>query len=266
MASKASTKPDPTTEELLDLFRDVEASFPKSLGPERWYLMLFTTLTYALPDPTALTALYTYLISLPQYSTPQSRKTLIRRIRESLVKLVSLIGVAKPLLVIWSIAAIEREEDKDFHPTRSNWKCDEQNLQNGMTWLRTIYRGDVEENDKRFRGHEDFRWISYNITYGLYLSDHSILDPVEAEMVVMCGLLIQNLAPVAAFHLRGFRRTGATMEEVEGVHVCCEKVAKVCGVRMDKVPRVKDIEHLVPWEDEENPPERNITNNGKPKL
>ncbi|KAK6337652.1 hypothetical protein TWF730_003045 [Orbilia blumenaviensis] len=226
--------------------------------------MLFATLTYALPDPSTLSCLYNYLISLPQYSTPQARKTLIRRIREALVKVVSLIGVAKPLLVIWSISALEREEDRDFTATREGWKCDEKNLENGMNWLRTIYRGDVEEVDQRFRGHADFRWISYNITYGLYLSDHSVLDGLDTELVVMCALLIQNLAPVSAFHLKGFRRLGVTTEEVETVHVCCEKVAKVCGISMDKVPRVADIEHLVPWESETSPQGDN--NNGKSKL
>ncbi|RVD83662.1 uncharacterized protein DFL_005442 [Arthrobotrys flagrans] len=252
MASEAPTKnkPDPTTEELLALFRDVQESFPRGLGGERWYLMLFATLTYALPNPTALSSLYTHLISLPQYSTPSSRQSLIRRIRETLVKLVSLIGVAKPLLLIWTIATLEREEDRDFTCTRQNWKCDSKNLENGTNWLKTIYRGDMKEVDGRFRGHEDFKWISYNITYGLYLSDHSVLDPVESELVVLCGLLIQNLGPVTAFHLKGLRRVGVGKEDVEGVHVCCEKVARLCGIPLDKVPRVADIEHLVPWEED----------------
>ncbi|KAF3161736.1 hypothetical protein TWF225_011082 [Orbilia oligospora] len=269
MASKApieNAKRDPTAEELLALFRDVQESFPKALGEERWYLMLFTTLTYALPDPTALASLYTYLISLPQYSTPSSRQALIRRIREALVKVVSLIGVAKPLLVIWTIATIEREEDRDFSFTRKDWKCDSENLENGLNWLNTIYRGDSEEVDRRFRGHDDFRWISYNITYGLYLSDHSVLDPVESELVVLCGLLIQNLAPVTAFHLRGLRRVGVKMEDVEAIHVCCEKVARVCGIPLDKVPRVADIEHLVPWEQDKGTSIPEGKNNGKSKL
>ncbi|KAK6500508.1 hypothetical protein TWF481_010852 [Arthrobotrys musiformis] len=270
MASTAPTKtlnkPDPTTEELLALFRDVRASFPKALG-ERWYLMLFATLTYALPDPSTLSALYTYLITLPEYSTPESRQALIRRIREALLKLVSLIGVAKPLTVIWSISSLEREEDRDFSSTRPGWKCDSQNLENGMNWLKTIYRGDTAIIDKSFRGHEDFRWVSYNITYGLYLSDQSILDGWDSELVVMCGLLIQNLSTVTAFHLKGFRRLGVSNEDVEAVHVCCEKVARLCGVPLDKIPRVADIEHLVPWEEDGIPaPVLQSNDSVKPKL
>ncbi|KAK6355641.1 hypothetical protein TWF718_000034 [Orbilia javanica] len=270
MDSKTSNKnlvrPDPTTEELLALFREVQESFPKALGEESWYLMLFAALTYALPDPTTLVSLYTHLISLPQYSTPSSRKALIQRIREALVKVVSLIGIAKPLLVIWTIGSIEREEDRDFSSTRAGWKCDAKNLENGLDWLKTIYRGDTAEVDRRFRGHEDFRWISYNITYGLYLSDHSILNSVDSELVVLCGLLIQNLAPVTAFHLRGLRRLGVKMEDVEKIHVCCEKVARVCGIPLDKVPRVADIEHLVPWEQDEDAVAPRSNNSGEPRL
>ncbi|KAK6334579.1 hypothetical protein TWF718_010036 [Orbilia javanica] len=106
----------------------------------------------------------------------------------------------------------------------------------------------MPQNDEKLIAHKDFAWITYNITYGLYLSDHTILDPFETEVVVLCGILIQNLESVTTFHLRGARRLGMTLEDVEGLHVCCEKIAKFCHVPVDKVLRVADIEHEVPWE------------------
>ena len=36
-------------------------------------------------------------------------------------------------------------------------------------------------------------WLSTEITYGLYLSDHSILDAVDTELVVLGGIMMQNL-------------------------------------------------------------------------
>lgn len=63
--------------------------------------------------------LYKYLIAKPQYSSPEQRQALIRRIREALVKLVSVVGVPKPLESIFSIADIERDEDKDWSFSRS---------------------------------------------------------------------------------------------------------------------------------------------------
>ena len=62
--------------------------------------------------------LYRYLISKPEYTTPEQRQALIRRLREALVKLVSIIGVPKPLEAVFSIADIERDEDKDHSFSR----------------------------------------------------------------------------------------------------------------------------------------------------
>lgn len=88
-------------------------------------------------------------------------------------------------------------------------------------------------------------WISTEITYGLYLSDHSILDGLSTELVVLGGIMIQNLKLETAWHLRGMRRLGVSMEVVELVQQCIEMVAAFAGVRLNKVPRVKDIEHEV---------------------
>ncbi len=62
--------------------------------------------------------LYTYLTQKPQYSTPESRKALVRRLREALVKCVSIMGICKPQGAIFAISAVEREEDKDYSCSR----------------------------------------------------------------------------------------------------------------------------------------------------
>jgi len=62
--------------------------------------------------------IYTYLINQTQYSTAESRKGLIRRLREALIKLVAIVGVCKPLEAIFSIDAVQMEEDKDFSFSR----------------------------------------------------------------------------------------------------------------------------------------------------
>lgn len=69
-------------------------------------------------EPEHAVHLYTYLIDKPQFSTPESRQTLVRRLREALVKNVSVQGVCKPLEALFSIAKIERPEDKDYSFSR----------------------------------------------------------------------------------------------------------------------------------------------------
>ncbi|KAK6530951.1 hypothetical protein TWF281_007781 [Arthrobotrys megalospora] len=238
---------DTNIEELTTLFHEIEKSFPKGLGPDRWYLLLIATLTYA-SDPDHISDLYTHLISRPEFSTSEARQALVRRMRETLLKLVSLIGVCKPLVAIFGIDNVEKPEDKDYTFSREGWQADEKNLERGNGFLKKIYRHNSQFLTDKLTAHRDFDWVTWNVTYGLYLSDHTILNDVDTELVVLCGILIQNLNSVTSFHLRGARRIGMSKEEVEQIHVCCEKVAKFCGVRVDKVPRVADIEHQVPWE------------------
>lgn len=105
-------------------------------------------------------------------------------------------------------------------------------------------------------------WTSKQITYGLYLSDHSTLTDVETEITVLSGIMIQNLPRETGWHLRGTRRIGVSAEDVESLQQCVsccagtvqgslltyyqiELVAKFCGLRLHRVPRVADIEHEV---------------------
>ena len=66
----------------------------------------------------------------------------------------------------------------------------------------------------------DSDWTSKQITYGLYLSDHSILNDVETEITVLSGIMIQNLPRETAWHLRGTRRIGVSSEDTEILQQC----------------------------------------------
>lgn len=105
---------DPTPEEALQLFQSIESSFPsKTLGDDKWYILALASITAGGHSEFAVN-LYQYLISKPEYSTPEQRQALMRRMREALMKLVSVVGVPKPLEAIFQIAGVEREEDRDY--------------------------------------------------------------------------------------------------------------------------------------------------------
>lgn len=67
---------------------------------------------------------------------------------------------------------------------------------------------------------EDLDWTSKQITYGLYLSDHSILNDIETEITVLSGIMIQNLPRETGWHLRGTRHIGVSMEDTERLQQC----------------------------------------------
>ncbi|KAH7392078.1 hypothetical protein DE146DRAFT_679574 [Phaeosphaeria sp. MPI-PUGE-AT-0046c] len=237
---------DPTEDEALALFRTIEERFPsKSLGDDKWYILAFAAMVGG-GQPSFAPLLYKQLIQRPEYTTPEQRQGLMRRIRETLFKLIVIVGVCKPLEAIFDIDAITRPEDKDYSFSREGWQCDEANAKRGAEWQGRIYKPDNQQNiDNVLASQRDFDWTSKQITYGLYLSDHSILNDVETELTVLSGIMIQNLPRETAWHLRGTRRIGVSKEDVETLQQCIELVARFCSLRLHRVPRVADIEHEV---------------------
>ncbi|KAF8853274.1 hypothetical protein BDZ45DRAFT_598791 [Acephala macrosclerotiorum] len=235
---------DPTKDEAIALFESIEKKFPhKTVGNDTWYMVVLSALVGVEPEHTA--NLYTYLINKPEFSTSESRQALIRRLREALVKNVSIQGVCKPLEALFSISKIEKPEDKDYSFSRENWQAGPENRARGEKWLNTIYQSNLSTVTDQFAAHKDFDFISRQITYGFYLSDHSILTPIETELVTLSGIMIQNLPLETAWHLRGTRRVGISKEDVEQIQQCVEMVAAFGGTRLHRVPRVADIENEV---------------------
>ncbi|KAK7183278.1 hypothetical protein DPSP01_011781 [Paraphaeosphaeria sporulosa] len=236
---------DPTEEEALALFEVIEEKFPSTtIGDDKWYVLTFAAMVAGGGHEFA-PLLYKELIKRPEYKTSEQRQALMRRIRETLLKLVSVAGVCKPLDAIFDIDAITAPEDKDYSFSREGWQCDEENRKRGFAWQDRLYRHNQGAIDNALSSQKDFDWISKNISYGLYLSDHTILNDVETELTVLGGIMIQNLPRETGWHLRGTRRIGVSKEDVETIQQCIELIGKFCGLKLHKVPRVADIEHEV---------------------
>jgi hypothetical protein len=224
------------------LFRHIEDKFRSTgLGTERWYIVLLVCIV-AGPDPEVASQLYMHLIARPEYETPAARQRLVRRLREALVKLVSILGVCKPLEAILAIAPLEQEQDKDYSTTRSGWTCDEASRARGRAWIERVYTRNAGDTAPLFAAHRDFAWISAHITYGLYLSDRQVLDDVETQMVVLPGIMMQNLPLETHWHIRGTRRIGVSKEDVQVVWDSVKLIASYFGLSLRKVPTVDDVE------------------------
>jgi hypothetical protein len=107
-------------------------------------------------EPELVPSLYNYLISKPQYSTSTSRQALVRRMREALVKDVSILGVCKPLEAVLGISQIERPEDRDYSFSRQDWASGPENEARGAKWLDTIYLHNQGKTDQILAAHKDF--------------------------------------------------------------------------------------------------------------
>lgn len=236
---------DPTTEEALTLFKAIEEKFSStSLGDDKWHILTLAALVGG-SQPSHAPTLYSYLLTRPEFQTPLERQALMRRLREVLFKLIVIVGVCKPLDAVFEIERVVRDEDRDYSFSRERWQCDDANAKRGADWLNRLYSHNMEGINKALASQRDFEWTSKHITYGLYLSDHSILNDIETEITVLSGIMIQNLPRETAWHLRGTRRIGVSSQDVEVMQQCIELVARFCSVSLHKVPRVKDVEHEV---------------------
>jgi hypothetical protein len=227
------------------LFTELENRFQTTtLGPEKWYILAIATLA-ASPDPERADQLYLHLCSQPGNKTPTRRQAIVRRLREALIKSVPIVGVCKPIEAILSIGKVEREEDKDYTSTRPGWQCDEANHERGTAWMQKLYARDTTDTLNLFAAHKDFSWLSEEITYGLFLSDRQVLDDIDTQLVVLPGIMSQNLPNETHWHIRGTRRLGLPKEEVEVIWDCVQLVARFFDVKLNKVPTVGEVEYDV---------------------
>jgi hypothetical protein len=242
MATQSDTTKPTVTAEAAELFQRIEETFATTkLGDDRWYILTLAALVGG-TEPEIADQLYLYIINKAHFRSPSARQALVRRLREVLVKLTSIVGVCKPLEAIIAIMKVENEEDRDYSFSRENWKNDQENHDKGMDWMRQIYAHNIEPTLDLFKAHQDFRWISTEITYGLYLSDRQNLDDLDTELVVLVGIMIQNLRLETHWHIRGTRRIGVSKEDTESIVECVREVAKFMGTSLSKIPTVEEVE------------------------
>ncbi len=128
-------------------------------------------------------------------------------------------------------------------PRRQNTQLTPQISTRGSAFLQTLYAQNLAPIFSSWGSHApDFEWLERSIIYGLFLSDHSILNPVEAELVTLCSIMCQGLRAPTMWHLRGTRRLGVSREEVESVQGAVEAVARWAGRSTERWARVGDVE------------------------
>lgn len=88
-------------------------------------------------------------------------------------------------------------------------------------------------------------WLDKAIVYGLFLADHTLLSPVESELVTLPAIMCQGLRSPTLWHLRGLRRLGVAEADVEQVQIAIEIVAKWAGKDVGGWPRAEDVRQEV---------------------
>jgi hypothetical protein len=84
-------------------------------------------------------------------------------------------------------------------------------------------------------------WISTDISYGLFLADHSVLDVAESELVILPAIMCQKLKGPTFWHLRGCLSVGMKRAEVEKVQQTIELIAAACGNVLKNLDRISNV-------------------------
>jgi hypothetical protein len=84
-------------------------------------------------------------------------------------------------------------------------------------------------------------WISTNISYGLFLADHTILNIVESELVILPAIMCQNLIKETHWHFRGCLRVGMSHAEVDQLQSIIKDIAETCGKELVHIGNVADV-------------------------
>lgn len=118
------------TAQLPAIFEEIKREFPSSVSQNGWYTLAVsystptTKLTQAntpgklsslitVSNPANITHLYSFLIAQPEWSTPEQRRVLSRRLREQLMKQWVVIGIPRVITAVLSLAQAEAPEDAD---------------------------------------------------------------------------------------------------------------------------------------------------------
>ncbi|KAJ6119149.1 hypothetical protein N7523_003429 [Penicillium sp. IBT 18751x] len=253
-----------------ELCRQVKDLVPQELGEEAWYLVIAAALGVS-PVPSAPAEFYTYLTKHdPAFSSGKSREYLSQRLRDVILKLLTIVGgpqvlsVLIPLAVaegdIKSRAASSKLSEKWFNTfispllVRSANKAllliriaDEMSVpalyERGQATINTIYGAPLLEKvfDSLGSHREDVKFNEIYTLYGLFLSDFEVLTPLETEAVVYSSISCLGLGGPGNWHLRGMGR----LLGARGTDDQSEKMKKIMALLMNLKQAVVTVVEFV---------------------
>ncbi len=182
----------------------------------------------------------------------------------------TLIGIPLVITALAALASVEQEDDTDRTHTmlvstffyyiglnscgmesfrrvlsfrhRPAAQLNEATEQRGTAFMQQLYKENLEPIFSTWGSHKpDFEWLEKMVIYGLFLSDHTVLCPIESELVVLSAIMCQGLKGPTTWHLRGLRRLGVSAEDVEEVQSAVVLAASWSGMDTKHWPRLKDV-------------------------
>ncbi|OAX84705.1 hypothetical protein ACJ72_00926 [Emergomyces africanus] len=227
------------------LCEKVKNLLPDDLREDRWYLVTAAALV-ASGKPTELGKLYEYILTTeyPKLTLEQERR-IASRFSDLLMKEWTLVGIPSVLMAVSSLASVEKfvsAENTKLEPRRVNIDMDNSITERGTKFIQLLYKQNLEPIFDTWGSYkEEFAWLEKSVIYGLFLADQTVLSELETLLVTLPSIMCQGWPGPALWHLRGLRRLGRSLEDVERVQQAVEAVAVWSGKSIEGWPRVTDI-------------------------
>ncbi|KIW66715.1 hypothetical protein, variant [Phialophora macrospora] len=225
------------------------------MGDESWYLIIATVLTVS-DKPRLLADFWSYVTTHDASfsSSPTAQTRLSDRMRDLLLKQITLIGAPRVLSALIPLAKVQTEgkgtgvETERGELDLEQWSDTSLPALHarGVETITSVY-GDLWPNIFRTFGPHRAQVGIHELTivYGLYLADFKYLSALETELVAFTSIICQGLRGPALWHVRGLGRVlgarGSDDENekmrriknvVRGVKVAVSMVVEFCGQEM----------------------------------
>ncbi|QKX62823.1 uncharacterized protein TRUGW13939_09988 [Talaromyces rugulosus] len=206
---------------------------------DQWYIVAATALAAADagPDVTELYQMATKGTSLAE------EKHIQRRLKEAILKTSLLYGVPRSLRALLPLFSSLKEEQIDNYGPRTealkNGETDSERRDRGrrhfeILWTPAAAQANRENN---FKYQTDLETV-----YGLWLSEDTILNPVETQMCTTVALICSGSPQQALWHTRGIIRHGGSLEMARFAQDLSFKIGNAYGINVDGVTKVDDID------------------------
>jgi len=116
----------------------------------------------------------------------------------------------------------------------------------GYDFMKVLYRHNLDPIHSAGGSHQyDFEWLTKRVIYGLFLADHSILNTIETELVIVSAIMAQGLRAPSTWHVRGLRRLGVGLDVVERICEIIRTCGEWCGKDTQDWVRAREVESEV---------------------
>ncbi|PMD66441.1 uncharacterized protein K444DRAFT_606730 [Hyaloscypha bicolor E] len=209
------------------------------LPPRTWYIIAATTLTI-LNRPDEIPRIYEHAATFGPRSTSSrpEQLTILRRMREALIKTSAVGGVPK---IINSLLALKKVSPPDLQdrpstqsPTerRNDFSDDPSRIeQRGRDFFGKVY-GKVADrvlSQMDNSGTEDLGLVA-RLMYSHILSNTLVLSAADTSFVMIAALIPQDVNPQLKGHLKGAINGGATLEQVRAVRKVAIQICQGAGM------------------------------------